>query len=99
MKMLDGTKFFFALIQDIMVQDPDDYLLLEDHETEQNVRRLSCTISKRSLTIKEGLFRVDVGYHNLNFERHVVTSFDSMDDVEDMGKRIMDYLNCVTKAV
>lgn len=93
MKMLDGSKYIYLVINGIMVQDPDDLLWMEDHALDNEIKCITNAVTNRSIQLKPGIFTLDVDYFNDVERRALIKTVASDKQVEPMVIAIMDYLN------
>lgn len=99
MQMLEGTKYFYMVLNGLMTQDPDNLLLLQDHAMDSDVKCISNTVTRRCIQLKTGLFRLDVDHFNDLEGRSLVNTVADTDQVEPMVERIMNYLDATTDHV
>lgn len=93
MKMLEGTKYFYALIHALQQLDPDDELVYQDHVINPDVKCISFQGTNRHVQITEGLFTTEIKYLCAAEERELVISVASMDMVDEIAERIVTYLH------
>jgi len=100
MRMLEGTKYFYAFIQAMQQNDPDDVLAYHDHVTEPEVKCITSLnsigtvdFSRRNIQITEGLFTTEIKYFCIEEQRELIVSIASMDMVDNIAHRVTDYLN------
>lgn len=93
MRMLEGNKYFYMVLNGLMVQDPDDRLLLEDHAMDSEIKCITNTVTRRAVQLKPGIFIMDVDHFNDLEGRSLIKTVAEIEHVEPMVEMIMNYLN------
>lgn len=93
MQMLEGNKYFYMVLNGLMIQDPDDFLLLEDHAMNGDIKCVTNIVTKRTVQLKPCVFMLYVDHFNVKEGRSLTINVAHTACVEPMVESIMNYLS------